>query len=268
MTPQSVYTGSMPAFYEQYMVPLHFAWHGRVLADRVADLTSGKILETCAGTGAVTRRLVAILPEAVGIVATDLNQPMLDLAAVLPGLERVRWHQADAQALPFNDQTFDALLCQFGIMFLPDKSAALAEAYRVLKPGGRVLFSTWDAMENNAIGHIAHQTVFTMFPTLPDESGLVPYAYRDPAAIRSDLSRAGFTDICIETIRGVSCAESASEAAYAMCQGGVIRGAIEALGTGKLDEAHKAVTRAIAARFGSGPIEAPNQALLVTSRRP
>jgi len=71
------------------------------------------------------------LAETVGIVATDLNQPMLDLAATLPGLEWVRWRQADAQKLPFNDQTFDALLCQFGIVFLPDKSAALIEAYRV-----------------------------------------------------------------------------------------------------------------------------------------
>ena len=259
-TPRPTYTGSMPAFYEQYMMPLHFAWHGRALAGRLTDLTSGEILETAAGTGAATRALAATLPEAVGITATDLNQPMLDLGAALPGLERVRWRQADAQALPFGDQTFDAVVCQFGVMFFPDRHAAFAEAWRVLKPGGRLLFSTWDGLESNPLGHIAHQTVFTLFPALPEHSALVPYVYRDPATIRADVSRAGFSEMRIETVVGVSRAGSASDVAYAMCQGGVVRGAIEPLGPGRLGEATEAVTRAIAACFGEGPIEAPNQA--------
>jgi ubiquinone/menaquinone biosynthesis C-methylase UbiE len=265
--PRPAYTGSMPAFYERYMVPMHFGWHGRVLAGRLADLTSGEILETAAGTGAVTRALVAILPVTVGITATDLNQPMLDLGAALPGLERVRWRQANAQALPFGDETFHAVLCQFGVMFFPDRHAAFAEAWRVLKPGGRLLFSAWDGLENNPLGHIAHQTVFKLFPTLPEESALAPYVYHDRATIEADVSSAGFREIHIEIIAGVSRAGSASDVAYAMCQGGVVRGAIEALGPGRLDEATEAVTRAIAARFGEGPIEARNQALLVTARR-
>jgi ubiquinone/menaquinone biosynthesis C-methylase UbiE len=265
--PRPAYTGSMPAFYEQYMVPLHFGWHGRVLATRLTDLTSGDILETAAGTGAVTRALADILPRTVRITATDLNQPMLDFGAVLPGLQRVCWRQADAQVLPFGDKTFDAVLCQFGFMFFPDRHVAFAETRRVLKPGGRLLFSVWDGLENNPLGHIAHQTVFTLFPILPEESALLPYVYHDPATIKADVSRAGFNEITVETIAGVSRAGSASDVAYAMCQGGVLRSAIEALGPGRLDEATDAVSKAISARFGEGPIEAPNQALLVTARQ-
>jgi ubiquinone/menaquinone biosynthesis C-methylase UbiE len=261
------YTGSMPAFYEQHMVPLHFGWHGKLLAERLADLTVGQILETAAGTGAVTRALAAVLPETVDITATDLNQPMLDLGTAMPGLGRVRWRQADAQALPFADQTFDAVICQFGVMFFPDRHSAFTEARRVLKPGGHLLFSAWDGLESNSLGHIAHQTVFTLFPMLPQESALVPYVYRDPDTIEAELSRAGFDDIHIETVSGVSHAGSASDAAYAMCQGGVIRGVVETLGSGRLDEATEAVTRAVASRFGDGPIEAPNRALLVTAKR-
>ena len=224
-------------------------------------------MEIAAGTGAVTRALAATLPKAVGITATDLNQPMLDLGAAMPGLERVHWRQADAQALPFADQTFDAVICQFGVMFFPDRHSAFKEAWRVLKSGGRLLFSAWDGLESNSLGHIAHQTVFTLFPTLPHESALVPYVYREPDTIEAELSRAGFDDIQVETVSGVSRSGSASDAAYAMCQGGVIRGIVETLGPGRLDEATEEVTRAIAAHFGEGPIEAPNQALLVTAKR-
>src|SRR5216683_2475629 len=138
------YVGSWPEFYDRLMVPVFFEPYARRLAERVKGMTSGNVLEIAAGTGVVTRALVHTLPETVCITATDLNQPMLDRARSHPGMERIRWEQADALALPFGDRTFDCAVCQFGAMFFPDKRTAFREAYRVLKPGGRFLFSVWD----------------------------------------------------------------------------------------------------------------------------
>ena len=127
----------------------------------------GRILETAAGTGMVTRALVSSLPESVSIVATDLNQPMLDHASSqLPSM-RVTWRQADAQHLPFFDGEFDAVVCQFGVMFFPDKPRAFSEAYRVLKPGGRFLFNVWDRIEENEFADIVVKSVATLFPDNP-----------------------------------------------------------------------------------------------------
>ena len=112
-------------------------------------MISGELLETACGTGILTRALAARLPEAVAITATDLNEPMLDFARLQPSGGRVAWRQADAQALPFSDGTFDAVVCQFGVMFFPDKQRAYREVFRLLKPGGRFLFSVWDRLETN-----------------------------------------------------------------------------------------------------------------------
>jgi ubiquinone/menaquinone biosynthesis C-methylase UbiE len=135
-----LFAGSIPAFYDRYLGPLLFEPYAADLAGRVADITQGSLLETAAGTGIVTRKLVRVLPVAVAIIATDLNQPMLDFAAAQPGGARVTWQQADALALPFEDKAFDVVVCQFGVMFFPDKRAAYREARRVLKPGGRFVF--------------------------------------------------------------------------------------------------------------------------------
>jgi ubiquinone/menaquinone biosynthesis C-methylase UbiE len=145
----AVFAGSIPAFYDRYMGPLLFEPYAADLAGRLRDLRSGRVLETAAGTGIVTRMLVRVLPGAVAIVATDLNQPMLDFAAAQPGAERVEWRQADAVSLPFEKDSFDAVVCQFGVMFFPDKQAAYREARRVLKPAGRFIFSVWDRLSEN-----------------------------------------------------------------------------------------------------------------------
>jgi|SRR4051812_39990243 SAM-dependent methyltransferase len=98
----------------------------------------------------VTEALAQALPG-VTIVATDLNQPMLDHAATKPGLSRVQFRQADAAKLPFDNEAFDAVVCQFGAMFFPDRPAAFREVYRVLKPGGRFLFNVWERVADNPI---------------------------------------------------------------------------------------------------------------------
>src|ERR1700687_3921523 len=137
------FSGSMPEFYDRFLVPVMFEPFARDLAGRVQGLTSGHVLEIAAGTGVVTRALARDLPAEIVITATDLNAAMLDRAKSHAGMERVRWQEADALALPFGDRLFDCVVCQFGVMFFPDKQAGFREALRVLQPGGRFLFSVW-----------------------------------------------------------------------------------------------------------------------------
>jgi ubiquinone/menaquinone biosynthesis C-methylase UbiE len=137
------FTGSIPQMYQRFLVPLIFEPYARDLAERVAAVGPATVLETAAGTGVLTRALAARLPAQAQIVATDLNQPMLDLATLItPADARLTWRQADALALPFADQSFDVVACQFGVMFFPDRIRGYKEAFRVLKPGGRFMSGT------------------------------------------------------------------------------------------------------------------------------
>ena len=191
----SVFAGSIPALYDRYLGPALFDPYAADLARRVVDLSAGAVLETAAGTGRVTRVLAQALPDSVSIVATDLNQAMLDFATAQPGGDRVSWRQADALALPFEGARFDAVVCQFGVMFFPDKPAGYREAARVLKPGGRFLFNVWDAIEANTFALVTTEALSGQFPENPPLFlPRTPYAYYRTdvigavyAAIHSDV---------------------------------------------------------------------------------
>src|SRR5690349_2607472 len=122
--PDTVFAGSIPELYETQLVPLIFEPYAADLARRVAALHPSRVLETAAGTGVVTRAMARLLPAHAELIATDLNQPMLDRAAAVGTERAVRWLQADAMRLPFDDASFDVVVCQFGVMFFPDKAHA------------------------------------------------------------------------------------------------------------------------------------------------
>jgi SAM-dependent methyltransferase len=208
---------------------LLFVPYARDLAARAAALRPARVLETAAGTGIVTAALAAALPDAE-IVATDLNQAMLDVAAAR-GLPRtVRFQAADALALPFDDAGFDLVVCQFGAMFFPDRVGAWREAKRVLKPGGRLLFSVWDRLALNPVSEILGDAVAALFPDdPPDFYRRVPFGYHDAGRIEADLRAAGFADIHIETV-SLSSRVDASAAAIGLCQGSPMGTEIEARG--------------------------------------
>mgnify|MGYP003575678378 CR=1 FL=1 len=187
------FSGSIPQLYEQYLVPLIFEPYAKDMATRVAALQPSSVLEVAAGTGVVTRQLAAVLPLAVSVVATDLNQPMLDHAASIGTVRAVEWRQADAMRLPFPDEAFDTVVCQFGVMFFPDKSVAMSEARRVLRPGGTFIFSAWDAVEQNEFANVVTNALTEVFPNQPPRFlARVPHGYHDQAVIASDLARGGF----------------------------------------------------------------------------
>ena len=185
-----VFAGSIPKFYDTLMVPLIFEAYAADLAELVAASSPGSVLETAAGSGVVTRALAPRLGADARYVVTDLNQPMLDYAATRQGPDsRIEWRQADALDLPFEDASFDVVCCQFGAMFFPDRVAGYAEARRVLRPGGRFVFSVWDRIEENAFADDVTNAVAAVFPHDPPRFlARTPHGYHDIALIRDELA--------------------------------------------------------------------------------
>ena len=262
------FTGSFAEVYDRYLVPMDFAPYARRLAERVSALAPRRVLETAAGTGRVTRALARVLPDSVSIVATDLNQAMLDFAASQDGAARISWQQADATALPFEDARFDAVLCQFGAMFFPDKVAAYREALRVLKPAGRFLFNIWDMIEANTFAQVTTEALTTLFPDDPPLFlARTPYGHHRTGIVGDALNMAGFQNVTIETVELESRLPAARDLAIGFCQGSPLRNEIEARRAGGLDAVTEAVARAIAARLGAGPISGKMRAHVITASR-
>ncbi|TDD46342.1 methyltransferase domain-containing protein [Kribbella antibiotica] len=262
----AVFVGSIPEFYDEYMVPMIFAAYAEDLARRVVALDPGRVLEVAAGTGVVTRAVMRMVPGTAELVATDLNQAMLDQAEATGTARPVRWQQADAMQLPFEDATFDVVFCQFGVMFFPDKVRAFAEARRVLRPGGTLLFNVWDSLADNEFAGLLESVLAGLYPADPPRfMGRTPHGYFDLATIANDLTAAGFTTSPHhETIAARSHARSAQAAAIAYCQGTPLRAEIEARATPDLAAATAACAEALAQRYGPGPIEGKIQAHIIT----
>jgi ubiquinone/menaquinone biosynthesis C-methylase UbiE len=268
-TTDAKFAGSIPDLYERYLVPLLFQPYAEDLAERLSDLRHGTVLEVAAGTGVVTRALIEALGTGVRLVATDLNDGMLKVAATRLSAPSVSFQQADAQQLPFEDGFANAVACQFGIMFVPNKAAAHREALRVLAPGGRFIFSTWDHLARNEATAIIARAVQELFPGDPPRFiERTPFGYFDADTIRAELQAAGFARIEIETVEKVSQAVSAEHVAIGLCQGTPLRGEIEARQAGGLAEATAAARSALEARFGTAHFDNRMSALLVTAHRP
>jgi len=264
-----VFAGSVPKLYEEYLVPLIFEPYAVDLANRVAAQSLARVLEIAAGTGVVTRKLASALPEGVSIVATDLNQAMLDVASTVGTKRPVEWRQADAMQLPFEDAEFDLVVCQFGAMFFPEKSKAFAEARRVLKSGGIFMFNVWDRIEENEFAHTVTKALESVFPKDPPRfMARTPHGYYDHASIERDLRIGGFlASPRISTVAARSQATSAQIPAIAYCQGTPLRNEIEARDKSRLGEATDITAAAIAQRFGPGRVDGKIQAHVVTVER-
>jgi SAM-dependent methyltransferase len=261
-----LFAGSIPKLYETYLVPLIFEPYAADLANRLSSKSLTRVLEIAAGTGVVTRALASVLPEHVSIVATDLNQAMLDHASRVETKRTVEWRKADAMQLPLGDGTFDAVVCQFGVMFFPKKATAFSEARRVLAPGGVFIFNVWDRITENEFADTVTTALESLFPKDPPRFlARTPHGYHDPHIIQRDLADGGFNaSPRIDTLAARSRAASARIPAIAYCQGTPLRNEIESRDAARLAEATDVAAEAIAQRFGRGAVDGKIQAHVVT----
>jgi ubiquinone/menaquinone biosynthesis C-methylase UbiE len=261
------FAGTIPETYDRHLGPLLFEPYAADLAARI-EPNATRILELACGTGRLTRHVLARLPHDGRLVATDLNRGMLEVGkahvAVSPRLE---WREADATRMPFESGTFDAVLCQFGFMFFPDKPAASREIARVLEPGGRLLFSVWDSIAENPLPRIAHETIGSFFEGDPPDFYQVPFGFHDAGAIRTMLDAAGFSATEVETVRLTGEGPSPEHVAVGLVRGNPVLNAIEERGTTDPQVIIDAVAAELRRAFGGGPVRAPMQALVVAARK-
>ncbi len=260
-----VFAGSVPEIYDSYLVPLVFESFAADLARRFAAAKPKHILETAAGSGVVTRALAPLLGEDARYVVSDLNPPMLDRARSRQAPDaRIEWRHADALDPPFGDDFFDVACCQFGVMFFPDRVAGYREARRVLKPGGRFLFNTWDAIEHNDFARVVTEAAATVFPDDPPcFMARTPHGYHDVGQIEEDLRQAVFSTVEIATIEETSRASESCIPAIAYCQGTPLRNEIEARDPARLKRTTDRAAEATASVHGERPVSGKIQGHVV-----
>jgi len=267
VTDNARFDGSIPAAYDRYLGPLLFEPYAADLAARFQRLAPTQMLELACGTGILTRALRAALPPNASLTATDLNQPMLDYAqAKLTDQTAIQWRQADACSLPFPNASFDAVACQFGLMFVPDKPLAVAEARRVLRTGGQVCFSVWDDLSHNPLGRIAHDTITGFFPNSPPDFYLVPFGLSDHEHLSRLMGDAGFREVRLQTLALEGRSPSALEAATGLVTGNPILTALGERGITDAAPVITAVAQALARAGGAAPFRLPMQAVIVSGR--
>ena len=266
----SVFAGSVPEFYDRYLVPLIFEPYAEDLVARLGQLGMTSILEIGAGSGVATRAMAAGLPDSVSITATDLNEPMIDHARSRGSVRPVTWQAADVMELPFGDGEFDAVVCQFAVMFFPDRARAFAEVARVVCPGGVFVFSVWDCIEENEFADVITEAVGRLFPEDPPRFlARTPHGYYDETTIQTDLSDGGFSvPAGFEAVDARSRAASCEAAAIAYCQGTPLRDEIEARHPARLGEATRVAAEAIRDRFGATDIDGKIRGYVITATRP
>lgn len=263
------FIGDIPAKYDCDLGPHLFADYAADLARRVATGRPGRVLEIAAGTGIVTRLLRDALPPSAHLVASDLNSPMLAIAREkFADTEQVEFQQADATALPFAAGAFDVVVCQFGLMFFPDKSKAYRETFRVLAPGGRYYFNVWDSFEFNSFARITHEAVSRFFGQNTPEFFTVPFGYHRIDAIKTSLIRAGFSDISIQVVRIDKTIEDVRRLAEGLIFGNPIVAEIGARGSADPAAIADSVTAALQVEFGQNAPRIALQAIVFDARKP
>jgi ubiquinone/menaquinone biosynthesis C-methylase UbiE len=257
------FTGNIPDHYDRDLGPYIFADYAADMARRTAASRPMRVLEIAAGTGIVTRELRDQLPAGAHLTATDLNPPMIDVArAKFRAGEQVTFQPADALDLPFPDGTFDAVVCQFGVMFYPDKAKSYREARRVLAPGGRYHFSVWDSHRHNAFSRITHETVTRLFPDDPPQFYQVPFGYHLIDPIKESLIEAGFRKIDASVVALDTYVADVAQLAQGLIFGNPLIEQIRAREGIDAELVRDALVEALRVEFGAGAATMQTQSIV------
>ena len=268
-TGHRVFAGSIPENYERYFVPLIFADYAEKLAGSVEVSGNARILETACGTGIATRKIAQRLGPGARLIATDFNEPMIvEARKAVSNSSSVEFQQADATNLPFELDAFDSVVCQFGVMFFPDRIKGYQEAARVLKPSGRFYFNVWDSLDNNLFAKVIHNAAGRLYPDDPPRFLELPYGYYDLRLIVEELQTVGFSRIEITALPLISIANEPRHVALGYGAGGPLANDVAARGTLSLDEVLQNLEEAVREEFGPGPCHAPMQAFQVIADLP
>ncbi|HUP98728.1 MAG TPA: methyltransferase domain-containing protein [Usitatibacter sp.] len=262
---RATFGGSIPEYYDRCLGKAYFGPPAAELARRMPPKPDGDVLEIACGTGLVTRRLRARLDPSVRLMATDLSPAMLAYARSNVGDEGIDWREADASRLPFGDRQFGAVACALGFMFVPDKAVALAEARRVLKPGGLLLFSVWDRIEDNPSGLVGAQALEGLAPGDPELVFRTQYELADPKLLQRLVDGAGFRDVRIEQVSMEVSGVDARTIATGQVRGTPRCNLIASKGF-DLEKVIDIVTAALAKSGGADPYRAPSRAIMVEAR--
>jgi ubiquinone/menaquinone biosynthesis C-methylase UbiE len=254
--------GSIPQHYEQYLGPMFFEPYAVEISKLIDPSSVLLALEIGSGTGRVTRLLREVIPASSRLVASDISEDMLAVAKEKLKARDIDWQIIDAQQLPFDDKSIDLVVCCFCYMFVPDKTKAFAEAYRVLRPGGMLLFSTWDKLEYNAASHIYRKIVKEYLENDLPESYSMPFSMNDPVIIKEILEQAGFLKITIERVEKESVCQTAKEAAYGLARGGALYNEIMKRNPAWVEEIIARVEKELSEKFGTAPMIAPMRAMI------
>jgi len=253
--------------YDRDLGPVLFEHYGADTARRVAEQTPLDVLEIAAGIGIVTRHLRSLLTKDARLTAIDISDSMMDVARkkFRPD-ERITFQNADATALPFANEAFDAVVCQFGIMFF-DRDKGFREVYRTLKPGGRYLFRVWDSERYNPFASLSFEVLKQYFPYDPPQFLFDPVSCHQIDPLKEQLIQIGFDPIVISVQRHAYDILDVTAFARALVYTPVI---FEIRDRGGVDpeDIVKELADAFKQEFGSSPMRYPMQAILFETEKP
>lgn len=253
---QAEFTSTVAENYEKHRGTMIFMPYAKDMAARLHGNISS-LLEIACGTGQVTRLLRAQFPDA-RITASDLSPEMIEVAKKIIGeQDKIEWLIADAMALPFDENTFDAVICQFGLMFVPDKQKGVDEAYRVLKPGGRFIFSTWDTLQNNPINSIAQEVTNSFFKNEPLTFCEIPFSMYDPGELKKLMTDGGFKNVKVQKISLRGYSPSVRAAVIGLTTGSVIYSNLAEQRPELIQEIQDKITEAFIKEFGAENLSIP-----------